>query len=223
MDIKKNVEEILEDIKNCSPYPEKVKLVAVTKYSPVEDIDLFLTTGQNICGENKVQVIKEKIEYFKEKEKKVEWHFIGNLQKNKVKYIIEDVNLIHSVNKLALAQEINKKAEQINKIQDVLIEINVFGEESKQGYNLEDFEKDIEELKKLKNLNIIGLMTMAPFIEEEKVLRKVFSDLRKVKDELNEKYFFGSLTELSMGMSNDYKIALEEGSTFIRVGTKIFK
>lgn len=223
MDIKRNVEEILEDIKKCSPYPEKVKLVAVTKYSPVEDIDLFLTTGQNICGENKVQVIKEKIEYFKEKEKKVEWHFIGNLQKNKVKYIIENVNLIHSVNKLALAQEINKKAEQINKIQDVLIEINVFGEESKQGYNLEDFEKDIEELKNLKNLNIIGLMTMAPFIEEEKVLRKVFSDLRKVKDELNEKYFFGSLTELSMGMSNDYKIALEEGSTFIRVGTKIFK
>ncbi len=223
MDIKRNVEEILEDIKKYSPYPEKVKLVAVTKYSPVEDIDLFLTTGQNICGENKVQVIKEKIEYFKEKEKKVEWHFIGNLQKNKVKYIIENVNLIHSVNKLALAQEINKKAEQINKIQDVLIEINVFGEESKQGYNLEDFEKDIEELKNLKNLNIIGLMTMAPFIEEEKVLRKVFSDLRKVKDELNEKYFFGSLTELSMGMSNDYKIALEEGSTFIRVGTKIFK
>ena len=221
MDIKRNVEEILEDIKKCSPYPEKVKLVAVTKYSPVEDIDLFLTTGQNICGENKVQVIKEKIEYFKEKEKKVEWHFIGNLQKNKVKYIIEDVNLIHSVNKLALAQEINKKAEQINKIQDVLIEINIFGEESKQGYNLEDFEKDIEELKKLKNLNITGLMTMAPFIEEEKVLREVFSDLRKVKDELNEKYFFGSLTELSMGMSNDYKIALEEGSTFIRVGTKI--
>lgn len=223
MDIKRNVEEILEDIKKYSPYPEKVKLVAVTKYSPVEDIDLFLTTGQNICGENKVQVIKEKIEYFKEKEKKVEWHFIGNLQKNKVKYIIENVNLIHSVNKLALAQEINKKAEQINKIQDVLIEINIFGEESKQGYNLEDFEKDIEELKKLKNLNITGLMTMAPFIEEEKVLRKVFSDLRKVKDELNEKYFFGSLTELSMGMSNDYKIALEEGSTFIRVGTKIFK
>ena len=223
MNIKRNVEEILEDIKKYSPYPEKVKLVAVTKYSPVEDIDLFLTTGQNICGENKVQVIKEKIEYFKEKEKKVEWHFIGNLQKNKVKYIIENVNLIHSVNKLALAQEINKKAEQINKIQDVLIEINVFGEESKQGYNLEDFEKDIEELKNLKNLNIIGLMTMAPFIEEEKVLRKVFSDLRKVKDELNEKYFFGSLTELSMGMSNDYKIALEEGSTFIRVGTKIFK
>ena len=223
MDIKRNVEEILEDIKKYSPYPEKVKLVAVTKYSPVEDIDLFLTTGQNICGENKVQVIKEKIEYFKEKEKKVEWHFIGNLQKNKVKYIIENVNLIHSVNKLALAQEINKKAEQINKIQDVLIEINVFGEESKQGYNLEDFEKVIDELKNLKNLNIIGLMTMAPFIEEEKVLRKVFSDLRKVKDELNEKYFFGSLTELSMGMSNDYKIALEEGSTFIRVGTKIFK
>ena len=215
--------EILEDIKKYSPYPEKVKLVAVTKYSSVEDIEEFLETGQNICGENKVQVIKDKIEYFKEKNKKIKWHFIGNLQKNKVKYIIDDVDLIHSVNKLSLAQEINKKAEQSSKIMDVLLEINVYGEESKQGYSLDELKCDIIELQNLKNLNIIGVMTMAPFTDDEKILRMVFSELRKIRDELNKEYFNNNLTELSMGMSNDYKIALQEGSTFIRVGTKIFK
>ena len=209
MSIKASVEEILEDIKKYSPYPEKVKLVAVTKYSSVEDIEEFLKTGQNICGENKVQVIKDKIEYFKEK--------------NKVKYIIDDVDLIHSVNKLSLAQEINKKAEQSGKIMDVLLEINVYGEESKQGYSLDELKCDIIELQNLKNLNIIGVMTMAPFTDDEKILRMVFSELRKIKGELNKEYFNNNLTELSMGMSNDYKIALQEGSTFIRVGTKIFK
>ena len=223
MSIKVNVEEILEDIKKYSPYPERVKLVAVTKYSSVEDIEEFLETGQDICGENKVQVIKDKIEYFKEENKKIKWHFIGNLQKNKVKYIIDDVDLIHSVNKLSLAQEINKKAEQSSKIMDVLLEINVYGEESKQGYSLDELKCDIIELQNLKNLNIIGVMTMAPFTDDEKILRMVFSELRKIRDELNKEYFNNSLTELSMGMSNDYKIALQEGSTFIRVGTKIFK
>ena len=223
MSIKTNVEEILEDIKKYSPYPEKVKLVAVTKYSSVEDIEEFLETGQDICGENKVQVIKDKIEYFKEENKKIKWHFIGNLQKNKGKYIIDDVDLIHSVNKLSLAQEINKKAEQSSKIMDVLLEINVYGEESKQGYSLDELKCDIIELQNLKNLNIIGVMTMAPFTDDEKILRMVFSELRKIKGELNKEYFNNSLTELSMGMSNDYKIALQEGSTFIRVGTKIFK
>ena len=174
MSIKASVEEILEDIKKYSPYPEKVKLIAVTKYSSVEDIEEFLETGENICGENKVQVIKDKIEYFKEKNKKIKWHFIGNLQKNKVKYIIDDVDLIHSVNKLSLAQEINKKAEQSSKIMDILLEINVYGEESKQGYSLDELKYDIIELQKLKNLNIIGVMTMAPFTDDEKILRMIF-------------------------------------------------
>lgn len=143
--------------------------------------------------------------------------------KNKVKYIIDDVVAIHSVNKLSLAQEINKKAEQSGKTMDVLLEINVYGEESKQGYSLDELKCDIMELKNLKNLNIIGVMTMAPFTDDEKILRMVFSELRKIKDELNKEYFDNNLTELSMGMSNDYKIALQEGSTYIRVGTKIFK
>lgn len=223
MNIKENIEEVLENIKKYSPYPEKVKLVAVTKYVGTNEIEEFLDIEYNIFGENKAQVIREKIDYFKEKDKNIEWHFIGNLQKNKVKYIINDISLIHSVNKLSLAQEINKRAQQVNRIVNVLLEINIYGEESKQGYSLEELEIDIEELKKLENIKIIGLMTMAPLEVEENITRKVFSKLAEIKRELNKKFFNGSLLELSMGMSGDYKIALEEGSTIIRVGSKLFE
>lgn len=223
MAIKENIEEILKDIKKYSPYPEKVKLIAVTKYVDTDKMQEIIECGHRIFGENKAQIIREKIDYFKEKNVDIEWHFIGNLQKNKVKYIINDVSLIHSVNKLSLAQEINKKAEQINKIMNVLLEINIYGEESKQGYNLEELLVDLEELKNLKNINIKGLMTMAPLNVDSEMTRKVFSRLVEIKNELNEKYFNGTLTELSMGMSGDYKIALEEGSTIIRIGTVLFK
>lgn len=223
MNIKENIEEVLENIKKYSPYPEKVKLVAVTKYVGTNEIEKFLDIEYNIFGENKAQVIREKIDYFKEKDKNIEWHFIGNLQKNKVKYIINDISLIHSVNKLSLAQEINKRAQQVNRMVNVLLEINIYGEESKQGYSLEELEIDIEELKKLENIKIIGLMTMAPLEVEENITRKVFSKLAEIKRELNKKFFNGSLLELSMGMSGDYKIALEEGSTIIRVGSKLFE
>lgn len=223
MSIGNNITEVLEDIKKYSPYPEKVKFVAVTKYVAVDVIEKLLENNQNIFGENKAQVIKEKIDYFKERNIGVEWHFIGNLQKNKVKYIIDDVHLIHSVNKLSLAEEINKRAEKIGKIIDVLLEINVYGEESKQGYILEELICDIDRLKQLKNIKIKGLMTMGPLDVEENTTRKVFQRLVDIKRELNEKYFDNSLTELSMGMSDDYKIALEEGSTIIRVGSKLYK
>lgn len=223
MSIKENIEKILENIKKYSPYPEKVKLVAVTKYVDETKMQEIIECGHNVFGENKAQVIREKVDYFKQKNIDVEWHFIGNLQKNKVKYIVNDITLIHSVNKLTLAQEIDKKAKQLNKTVNVLLEINVFGEESKQGYSLDELIEDLTELKELKNINIKGLMTMAPLNVDEKVTRKVFSDLLKIKNELNEKYFNNSLTELSMGMSEDYKIALEEGSTIIRIGSNLFK
>ena len=223
MTIKENIEEVFEDIKKYSPYPERVKLVAVTKYVDSDKIQEIIDLGHNVLGENKAQLIREKIDYFKQKKIDIEWHFIGNLQKNKVKYIINDVALIHSVNKLSLAQEIDKRAKQLEKIVDVLLEINIFGEESKQGYSVEELLKDLNDLKELKNINIRGLMTMAPLDVNLEVARKVFSDLKKIKNELNEKYFNNSLTELSMGMSGDYKIALEEGSTIIRIGTGLFK
>lgn len=223
MSIKENICEVIEDIKKYSSHPEKVKLIAVTKYVDENVIEKILDTGHNILGENKAQVIREKIDYFKAKNMDIEWHFIGNLQKNKVKYIINDVSLIHSVNKLSLAEEINKRAEQVGKIIDILLEINVYGEESKQGYKLEELISDLEALKNLKNINIKGLMTMGPLDVDEVTTRKVFAELGRIKKELNENYFNNSLTELSMGMSGDYKIALQEGSTIIRVGSKLYE
>lgn len=223
MSIKENICEVIEDIKKYSPHPEKVKLIAVTKYVDENVIEKVLDTGHSILGENKAQVIREKIDYFKAKNMDIEWHFIGNLQKNKVKYIINDVSLIHSVNKLSLAEEINKRAEQVGKIIDILLEINVYGEESKQGYKLEELISDLEALKNLKNINIKGLMTMGPLDVDEVTTRKVFAELVRIKKELNENYFNNSLTELSMGMSGDYKIALQEGSTIIRVGSKLYE
>lgn len=223
MNIRENISEVLEDIKKYSPNPEKVKLIAVTKYTDTEKMQDYINAGYNIFGENKAQIIRDKITFFKEKNIPVEWHFIGNLQSNKVKYIIDDTVLIHSVNKLSLAEEINKRAEQKNKIMNVLLEINIYGEESKQGYDFEVLKNDIGQLQNLKNINIIGLMTMAPLDATDDIKTFVFSSLKKIKDELNEKYFNGTLKELSMGMSNDYKLALKEGSTIIRIGSKLLK
>ena len=222
--IKKNISEIEEDIKKHSLNPEKSRFIAVTKYVGPEEMLPIIDCGVKVFGENKAQVMKDKQEKFNEMGiKDVEWHFIGNLQKNKVKYIAEYVKMIHSVNKLSLAQEIDKRAKQYNRVIDVLLEINIAGEESKEGYDLEELYKELSQLMELKNINIIGLMTMAPFVEDEELLRSVFKRLREIKDELNEKWFKGKLVELSMGMTNDYKIALEEGATLIRVGRKIFQ
>lgn len=221
--IASNISEIKEDIKKHSPHPEKVKLIAVTKYIDSSVMEELLDVGVNIFGENRAQLIKEKYDTLSnEGIKDIEWHFIGNLQKNKVKYIADFIKLIHSVNKLSLAAEIDKRAEQNNRVIDVLLEINIAGEETKEGYEYEDLIKDIPELLKLKHINIIGLMTMAPRSNDEALVRGVFKRLREIKDEFNEKYFHGKLTELSMGMTNDYKIALEEGATIIRVGRKIY-
>ncbi|MGL5232859.1 MAG: YggS family pyridoxal phosphate-dependent enzyme [Fusobacteriaceae bacterium] len=228
--IKKNIEKVKEDIQKYSPYPEKVKLVVVTKYFDYNGVERVLEAGHNIVGENKGQVIRDKESYFNEKfrnfpneKKDIQWHFIGNLQKNKIKYIVKFVDLIHSINRLSVAQELDKKAQEIGRVIDILLEINIAGEESKEGYKLEELMLEIPEYLKLKNLKVIGLMTMAQNTENEEVLKNTFSKLRETKEILNERYFNNSLTELSMGMSGDYKVALAEGATIIRVGTKIFE
>lgn len=223
--VTKNVNEILENIKKYSPNPEKVKLVAVTKYDYVgrTELDELMNCGILDFGENRVQVLEAKRELMNDVKDKINWNFIGNLQKNKVKYIIDYVYMIHSVNKLSLAQEIDKRAENAGRVLDVLLEINLSGEDSKEGYDLDEFYKELPELIKLKNINIKGLMTMAPNVDDENKIRTSFRKLREIKDELNKTHFNGKLTELSMGMSDDYKIALEEGSTIIRIGTKLYK
>lgn len=222
--VTKNVNEVLEDIKKYSKNPEKVKLVAVTKYPNVgrPELEELMENGILNFGENRVQVLEAKRELMDDVKDKIHWNFIGNLQKNKVKYIIDYVCMIHSVNKLSLAQEIDKRAAACGRKIDVLIEINLSGEDSKEGYDLDEFYKELPEIIKLENINIKGLMTMAPNVTDEGKIRASFRKLREIKDELNEKYFNGQLTELSMGMSHDYKIALEEGSTIIRIGTKLY-
>lgn len=222
--VTKNVNEILEDIKKYSKNPEKVKLVAVTKYPNVgrAELEELMENGVFDFGENRVQVLEAKRELMADVKDKISWNFIGNLQKNKVKYIIDYICMIHSINKLSLAQEVDKRALACGRKLDVLIEINLSGEDSKEGYDLDEFYKELPELMKLQNINIKGLMTMAPNVTDEDKIRASFRKLREIKDELNEKYFDGKLTELSMGMSHDYRIALEEGSTIIRVGTKLY-
>jgi pyridoxal phosphate enzyme (YggS family) len=218
------LDEIENDIKKHSPYPEKVRLVVVSKYVDSEIMIDAFNDGVKIFGENKAQMLKNKKESFDLKGiTDVAWHFIGNLQSNKVKYIIDYVDLIHSVNKLSLAEEIDRQAGLKERIIDILLEVNTSGEESKEGYILENLKNDIEKLTKLKNINIIGLMTMAPLTENENIIRDTFRNLKNLQDTLNIDIFNNQLKELSMGMTNDYKIALEEGATLIRIGSKIFK
>lgn len=223
MDVSDSVNRILVDIKKYSPNPENVNLVAVTKYVDTDTIKMVLEAGAYILGENRVQLLTKKYDELQEFSIKHKWHFIGNLQKNKVKYIAPFVDMIHSINKLSLAKEVDYRAKQCNRIINVLIELNMFQEESKEGYDYQDFLNDIPELLNLKNISIKGIMTMAPHTTDTDYIRSGFKNTRELMKELNTLYFNNSLTILSMGMSNDYKIALEEGSNLIRIGSKIFE
>lgn len=222
--IQKNYEAILEDVKKHSKNPEKVKVVAASKYVDFEGIKALAKSGVKICGENRVQALRDKRQELslENLEDCVTWHFIGTLQKNKIKYIIDYIDLIQSVHSFSLLEELNKKAAQKGKVLDVLLEVNISGEESKHGFELGEVIEKAEEIKSLKNVNVKGMMTMAPFTGDEEVTRSVFRGLREAKDKLNEEYFDGNLEELSMGMSNDYKVALEEGATIIRIGSRLF-
>lgn len=219
-----NIKSVKEDIQNYSKYPEKVKLVTATKYVEADGVMEYLEAGGEYIGENRVQAMRDKREYFVERniEDKLHWHFIGSLQKNKIKYIIDYVELIHSVHSLSLAEAINKHAEKKGKVQEILLEVNISGEESKHGFSKKELLDEIAKFKELKNIKVKGLMTMAPFTGNKEEVREVFRGLREFQEQLNKDYFNESLTELSMGMSNDYKIALDEGSTIIRIGSKIF-
>lgn len=222
--IKKNYNEILMDIKNIKGEKSNIRVVCASKYTDGEGIIDIINAGIEFIGENRVQAMKEKHEFLEEKdlEKKITWDFIGNLQKNKIKYIIDYVDLIQSVHEFSLLEELSKKATQKGRIINCLLEVNISGEESKHGFDPKEILELGDRLVQLPNIKVIGLMTMAPNTEDTNIIRECFSGLRKFKDELNEKFFNGSLTELSMGMSNDYKIALEEGATIIRIGSRLF-
>ena len=216
--ILKNYEKVENDVKKYSPYPEKVKILFVTKYLNIEEHKKIIDMGFSYFGENKAQVFRDKLESLENETLK--WDFIGRLQKNKIKYIIKHVNLIHSVDSISLFEEINKKASEINRIVNILIQVNVSNEETKTVFDI----LELENLFKIEatNVKIKGLMTMAPLIEDTEKLRSYFREVVEIKDNLNKKYNL-ELEELSMGMSNDYIEALKEGATIIRIGSKFFE
>lgn len=196
----------------------EIKLIAVSKTQLKEVIEEALRAGIKDLGENKAQELRDKSEIIVGD---FNWHFIGHLQSNKIKYVIKSAEYIHSVDSIKLADEINKKAESINKIQKVLLEINTSKEASKFGLTDEKEIFEISEFCNLaKNLDLVGLMTMAPYTDDDTIIRKCFVNLRSVKEKLNSSGF--QIRELSMGMTNDYEIAIEEGATMLRIGTAIF-
>ena len=211
-------DEIDEKCLSCGRLPEDVTLIGVSKYHPLSVIEEAFEAGLKNFGENKAQEFRDKSSRF---EGSAVWHFIGHLQTNKVKYVIETAEYIHSVDSKKLAAEINKRAERINKIQKILLEINTSGEPSKFGLETEDEIFELADFcRGLKNIRLSGLMTMAPYTDDESEIRKSFSALRTLFDKLNAQG--AELKHLSMGMSGDWQIAVEEGSTMVRIGTAIF-
>lgn len=199
------------------------KLVAISKTKPVELILEAYSHGQKVFGENKVQDLVAKYEVLP---KDIEWHMVGTLQTNKVKYIAPFIHLIHSVDSLKLAIEINKQALKNNRVIDVLLEIYIAAETSKSGFSEEELidHLDIKAFDALKNIRIVGLMGMATNTKSQILIKNEFTGLKRFFDELKSTYFKNNteFKELSMGMSSDYQIALECGATIIRVGSAIF-
>ena len=217
--IRKNYNEILEDIKKYSSNPEKVKLLFVSKYFDVYQHKEIVKMGYNYFGENRAQLYRDKLNEIGNNG--IKWDFIGRLQKNKIKYIIDSVNLIHSIDSYDLLLEINKKAAEHGKIVNGLLQINVSKEESKAGIYIDDFEKNYKKYFSQGNVKIIGFMTMAPFLATDCEIDSYFKKMQELREKFSKKYDY--LTELSMGMSNDYKIALKNGTTIIRIGSKLFE
>ncbi len=199
---------------------DTVELVAVTKTVPVERIIEALDMGVVDIGENKVQELIEKMEILEERPR---YHMIGHLQSNKVKYIVDRIHLIHSLDRVSLAKEIDKRAKASDHIVDTLIQVNIAKEESKFGMMEADVLPFIEKVLKLENIRIKGLMTIAPFTDDEAILRKTFSGLYNLSERIKSENYNGlDMNILSMGMTNDFEIAIEEGSNMIRIGTGIF-
>ena len=198
-----------------SSLPKEVTLVAVSKTKPNTAILEAYQAGQRIFGENKVQELAQKAE---ELPKDIAWHMIGHLQTNKVKFIAPFVSQIHAVDSLKLFKEINKRAEQNNRIIDCLLQVHIATESSKFGFGIEEVESALNQAKEFKNIKITGLMGMATFTDDTQQVSQEFKSLKTVFDSIKNK----DITTLSMGMSGDYKLAIEEGSTMIRVGSAIF-
>ena len=199
---------------------EEVTLIAVSKTKPVETLQEAYDLGVRIFGENKVQELTAKYEALP---KDIHWHMIGHLQTNKVKYIIDKAELIHSVDSLKLAETIEKEAAKHDLIEDILVEVHVAEEESTFGMKMEEVIPFVEKVSAFPHVRVRGLMTIAPFVEDPEENRSIFADLHKLYIDIKKKnHDNDTVSVLSMGMTNDYEVAIEEGATMVRVGTGIF-
>lgn len=215
--VKKHMEAACE---KCGRAEEEVRLIAVSKTKPLPALQEAYDCGCRDFGENKVQELVEKYEALP---KDIRWHMIGHLQRNKVKYIVDKVFLIHSVDSLRLAQEIEKEAAKLEKTVNILIEVNVAEEESKFGVKAEEVLTLAEEVAKMPHIRVKGLMTIAPYVEDAEENRQYFEKLKKIYVDIIHKNIDNVfMEELSMGMTGDYEVAISEGATYIRVGTGIF-
>lgn len=222
--IKENLEtverNIAEACKRSGRNREDVTLIAVSKTKPVSDLMEAYDAGIRVFGENKVQELVDKIEKMPDD---VHWHMIGHLQRNKVKYIVGKVDLIHSVDNEELAQEINKRAEKAGIVQDILIEVNIADEDSKFGITSDKVKELYVNISKLPYVNIRGLMCIAPNVDNPELNRQYFEKLHKIfVDIMNNMVHNSRVDVMSMGMTGDYQVAIEEGATMVRVGTGIF-
>jgi hypothetical protein len=217
---KMSIQDNLLKIK--SQLPENVTLVAVSKTKPVKDLMEAYHAGQRIFGENKIQEMTEK---WQQMPKDIEWHMIGHVQSNKVKYMVPYVKLIHGVDSLKLLKEVNRQAIRWRKSINCLLQIHIAEEETKFGLDEKELEEllNSDEFKEMKNINVIGLMGMATFTDNEEQIKKEFQYLKTIFDKVSKlKTYNCQLNTLSMGMSGDYQLAIECGSTMVRIGSTIF-
>ncbi len=216
--IKKQLEEVKLRISQIANSANKVKLIAVSKRFPPEYIQTAYDAGHRRFGENKVQELITKQPILP---KDIEWHLIGHLQSNKVVKAVQLAHYIHSVDSMKILNKIDNSAEKYNKKPKILLQVNISEEESKTGITVKEIDEFVRISLECKNLELVGFMTMAPFNASECELRNIFASLCELRNNIEKKYNM-SLPELSMGMSSDYHIAIDEGSTFVRVGTSIF-
>ena len=198
----------------------EVTLIAVSKTKPISMLQEAYDLGIRVFGENKVQEIVDKYDVLPDD---IHWHMIGHLQRNKIKYIADKVDLIHSVDSVRLAEAIEKEAAKHDRVVSVLLEVNVAEEESKFGLHIDEVVPTLEKIAQFSHIKVCGLMTIAPFVENSEENRPIFAKLRKLSVDITEKNIDNTnMSILSMGMTNDYEVAIEEGATMVRVGTGIF-
>jgi len=222
--LKQRLEQIKERIhraaESCGRDVKSISLVAVSKTVAAEKAKEAIEAGVTILGENYIQEARDKftalIQY------PVSWHFIGHLQSNKAKYAVRLFDLIHSVDSLKLARELDKQAAKVDKIQQILVQVNISGEGTKSGISADEAPALVSEISRLKNLTVKGLMTMPPYFYQPEKVRPFFAALRELRDRIESTLPEVSLHELSMGMSGDFEVAIKEGATLVRIGTAIF-